>query len=515
MISTKNTFHFRYGEVEWRAKVTKGHQMRSTLWLGQTTCRSDEFCVDRWPPAVSVTDVRGDDPDNAWMNKDLSSSYNTYKLLWNKTALIWYVDEEIAYSVSGAEKVPSSYMYLVMSGVTGYTGHDCFCTVDDPSVQPTDFLVDYVTVKQDDTDITEDVPDRDEEQHYTVKEVLRDDFSSGTLNTSQWVSSRSIYADSRVEKTYNIQDNVAIGNGTLRLIAKRDLSGYSTGALITRGLFSFKYGEIEWRVRTARGKGVTSSLWLTNVYCLPIINCVEYYAPSVAALIAQDETHEPSKALLTSVYSAYGDVDPLHQWHPRNVDLSLDFHIYKLVWSETALMWLVDDEAIWWITDTRMIPTTEMQITMEITVGEATGFPDQSTVLPVEMVIDYVIVRQGDIDPSVWIPRQTRTTATATTPFATATQEDLEKRQLVTIIASTVSALVVAVIVSAIAYLYFRRRKQRLQGLVSSSEMSTLSPISGIAHSRFNSNSIYQKLDCALVNYVSALEIPHSSLEIG
>ncbi|XP_055337375.1 uncharacterized protein LOC129587593 [Paramacrobiotus metropolitanus] len=453
---------------------------------------------------------------------DMSLEYHSYALVWNKAALVWYIDGNPVFSINDTKKIPFDYMYIGMSMTDVGSRESSDTSSDSP---PKNFLIDCLTVSQEEFAPTAKVA----ANHRLARAaaiIFRDDFDDEALDASKW---RPTTATSGIliggeTQTYPLPGNVFVSNGSLRLIANKEVSlpnsgsvGYTSGSVNSLGFFNFKFDEIEWKAKRLKGKGINCGLYLTNFHCtLPSGDCHSNFAPSIHALHASGDF---PKAIYTTVYSRNGR--SLGKWHWRDVDMSLDYHIYKLIWTETAIVWIVDDEVIFWTTDTNMIPDNQMQINM----GTSVVSVDESTIFPAEFLVDYVIVRQGNVDPWMCIPVSSastlqphdidattlleQTSPLSTTATANTFSDNPPHQDPVVIIVSTVSAIVFVILVSVFAYLFFRRRKQRRSDVVVSLQNPNCSDTD------LRLNNLNAKTTAALRNYIGTLEIALSSLEIG
>lgn len=215
--------------------------------------------------------------------------------------------------------------------------------------------------------------------------------------------------------------NVFVSDGALHIRAiKESYQGfnYTSGRVKTRKrdggpLFNKKYGKFEFRAKLPIGKGVWPALWM-----LPQSEKYGGWASSGEIDILEARGQEPTKVLGTL---HFGSSWPANAHAERNYQLPdggtiADFHLYTLEWEPGEMRWLVDGklyatQSFWWSSSRReqgrgAAPAGEADLNpwpapfdqpfflvMNVAVGgKFLGNPDQTTMFPAEMVVDYVRV---------------------------------------------------------------------------------------------------------------------------
>lgn len=159
LLTSYNSFSFRYGVIEIRAQAPKGKGLWSALWL----LRKDKGSKGE----IDIMEVLGDKPDflnvtlhmtevgsagiNRFVRKkvnDLTAAFHVYTLLWS--------EQEIAFALDGVEmartRTPDSLkadMYLLMNLAVGgkWPG-----SPDATTSFPALFKIDYVRIWQESGD---------------------------------------------------------------------------------------------------------------------------------------------------------------------------------------------------------------------------------------------------------------------------------------------------------------------------------------------------------------------------
>ena len=231
-------------------------------------------------------------------------------------------------------------------------------------------------------------------------------------------------------------ENIYVKDGMLHIRALKESyrgSGYTSARLETRKsrektpLFSKKYGRFEFRAKLPVGRGLWPALWLMPQE--------EKYGPWASS--GEINVLESKGQDLTKVYGTivFGSRYPRHTWRSKEYVLPnrgsiADFHVYALEWEPGLFRWYVDGalystQNFWWscskttqvcktnekgqtyvYTVDGVDPASEMDVNpwpapfdqafyilMNVSVGgRFVGSPDDTTLFPQEMVIDYVRV---------------------------------------------------------------------------------------------------------------------------
>ena len=147
-ISTQDKVAFRYGYVEFRAKVVKGRGLWPALWMMPQS--------RTWPPEIDVMEYIGSQPDRVYMTNhvaggspttiayvgpDMSLDWHTYAVDWQPGSLTFYVDGVQRGRITSG--VPDEPMYLIANLAVGGNWPG---SPDSTTPFPATFSVDYVRV---------------------------------------------------------------------------------------------------------------------------------------------------------------------------------------------------------------------------------------------------------------------------------------------------------------------------------------------------------------------------------
>ena len=110
--------------------------------------------------------------------------------------------------------------------------------------------------------------------------VWHDEFTGSSLNEQKWVheigtgSQNGLWGWGNGELQYYKPENTTVSNGTLKITAQEEPNGivdpfqtwnilnYSSSRIKTDGLFSFKYGKVQARMKTVDGQGFWPAFWM-------------------------------------------------------------------------------------------------------------------------------------------------------------------------------------------------------------------------------------------------------------
>ena len=241
--------------------------------------------------------------------------------------------------------------------------------------------------------------------------VWSDEFDAVQLDPTVWFfetgdgSQYGIPGWGNNESQWYLPDNAALSNGLLTLTARRESVGgkmYTSARISTRDRFAFRFGRIEARIRLPAGQGLWPAFWL-----LPQDDVYGGWAAS-----GEIDVMEAVNLGGTGGNTVHGTIHYGSEW-PNNqssgedylvaTDVTAEFHRYALEWDEAEIRWYVDDTLFevrnTWSTDAAPFPAPfdqSFHILLSVAVGgDWPGSPDSSTVLPVEMQVDYLRIYSG------------------------------------------------------------------------------------------------------------------------
>ena len=216
--------------------------------------------------------------------------------------------------------------------------------------------------------------------------TFQDEFSGSRLDKTKWIDSYpdDVRTHSNNEQQYYAPDGYAVGSGRLRLKAqKRSMGGmpYTSGMVSSYGKFTQQYGWCEMRARFPNGKGMWPAFWL-----LPP---TKEWPPEIDIL--EILGHEPDKVYMTNHWKNASGAHEGKGDSFKGLDFSAAYHTFALDWEPDALVWYVDGVERY--RTTANIPSEPMYLLANLAVGgDWPGNPDNKTIFPAYMDIDYIRV---------------------------------------------------------------------------------------------------------------------------
>ncbi len=200
-------------------------------------------------------------------------------------------------------------------------------------------------------------------------------------------------------------DNAYVEDGALVIKAQREdykKWRYTSARLVTRNQGDWLYGRFEIRAKLPYGQGIWPAIWM-----LP--TDWEYGGWPVSGEIDIMELvgHEPGRVYGTLHYGAPHQYTGDHYDLPAGETFADNYHIFALEWEPGEIRWYVDGyhyqtQTEWFTSSTiGTYPAPfdrRFHLIMNVAVGGAwPGYPDETTVFPQYMYVDYVRVYQkGD-----------------------------------------------------------------------------------------------------------------------
>ena len=191
------------------------------------------------------------------------------------------------------------------------------------------------------------------------------------------------------------------GKGHLVIRVLKEGNRYTSGRIKTQGRFTFQYGKIEARIKVPYGYAIWPAFWLlgSDWPIVPWPSCGEIDVMENFGAYNSDKSriygvlHGPGFAAegVASVYQL-----------PNRESVSSDFHTFSIEWSRDRIEFFVDEHS-YMLAQPQSLPRGARWvfndgaffIILNVAVGgypAPVGYPDQKTVLPQEMVVDYVRV---------------------------------------------------------------------------------------------------------------------------
>jgi beta-glucanase (GH16 family) len=236
--------------------------------------------------------------------------------------------------------------------------------------------------------------------------VWHDEFDGSSINTKKWEHEVNAQGGGNDELQYYTSrlQNSYVDDGFLVIrAAKEHYTGpegtreYTSARIRTKNNGDWKYGRFDIKAKMPYGQGIWPAIWM-----LPTDQVYGGWAASGEIDIMEYLGHEPNKV--------YGTLHYGGRW-PENVhtgksytlpagNFSDDFHVFTLEWEQNEFRWYVD--GVHYQTQTKWHSTNgeypapfdqRFHLILNVAVGgNWPGNPDDSTVFPQLLTVDYVRV---------------------------------------------------------------------------------------------------------------------------
>ena len=163
--TTPAKFTYQYGYMEMRAKVPHGQGLWSAFWT-LPWVKSDPGL---WPPEIDVVEILGHNTAEAymtyhwrghagkpesngekWTGPDLSQDFHTYGVLWEPSAIRWFIDgREVRAAFTDDSNIASFPQYLLANLAVGGSWPGA---PEATTPFPSDLEIDHIRVWQKHTD---------------------------------------------------------------------------------------------------------------------------------------------------------------------------------------------------------------------------------------------------------------------------------------------------------------------------------------------------------------------------
>ena len=185
--------------------------------------------------------------------------------------------------------------------------------------------------------------------------VWADEFDGSVIDTTTWTYDYGGggWGNGQFEYDTARHENSYITNGNLVIEARRENylgNSFTSARMLTQGRFAYLYGDLEARIKLPNtANGLWPAFWMmgnnAGAIVWPACGEVDITEMGGAAGIAQglqqklvDSAVHYSNA--TNGYSNYVT------WYTAPVDLTQDYHLYRMSWTPTSITFYLDEVAI-------------------------------------------------------------------------------------------------------------------------------------------------------------------------
>ena len=263
--------------------------------------------------------------------------------------------------------------------------------------------------------------------------VWEDDFNGSSLNQSKWVhdigtgSQYGMWGWGNGELQYYQPQNTTLNNGIAKIEVKEEPNGiidswsvtsyFSSSKITTKGLFNFRYGKVEARIKTIDGQGFWPAFWMLpsngSWPCDGEIDIMEQWGNDYLTNSTSGAAH-----LGTCPYSQSTHFYETSSSYISSGSYADDFHTYSVIWKEDTITWYVDEielfslnpSSYWSIPSQSAWPFNANEWYLMINLAITQAGPNSNTVFPNQMEIDYVRVYQENLTNSINIDNKNKYT---------------------------------------------------------------------------------------------------------
>ncbi len=230
--------------------------------------------------------------------------------------------------------------------------------------------------------------------------------TDGAPNASYWTydigdgTSQGIpgWGNNELQYYTDRTENVVVEDGMLKITARQEQfegRGYTSGRLLTKGLFDQSYGRFEARIKLPWGQGLWPAFWMLGDDDGGTISW-----PQRGEIdIMENRGNEPTITHGSVHGPGYsGGAAITKSYEVENSRLDTEFHIYGIEWGPDYINYYVDDVLYNQITPEDVTGAwvfndNPFYILLNVAVGGSfSGNPNANTVFPQTMYVDYVRV---------------------------------------------------------------------------------------------------------------------------
>ena len=254
--------------------------------------------------------------------------------------------------------------------------------------------------------------------------IWEDDFNGNSLDQSKWVhdigtgSQYGMWGWGNGELQYYQPQNTILNNGIAKIEVKEEPNGivdswgassyFSSSKITTKGIFDFRYGKVEARIKTIDGQGFWPAFWMLPTGgswpCDGEIDIMEQWGNNYLTNSTTGAAH-----IGTCPYSQSTHFYESFSSYISSGSYADDFHTYSVIWKEDTITWYVDETELfslnpssyWSIPSQSAWPFNANEWYLMINLAITQAGPNSNTVFPNQMEIDYVRVYQENLTNSI------------------------------------------------------------------------------------------------------------------
>lgn len=235
---------------------------------------------------------------------------------------------------------------------------------------------------------------------YTL--VWNDEFDGSQVNSSSWTfetgTGNSGWGNNELQ--YYRQENAWVQGGVLTIEARKEAyqgTIYTSARIKTQSKKSFRYGRVDIRALLPKGQGIWPALWMLgdNIQSVGWPSCGELDIMEMVGGNGRENTVHG-----TVHWDDNGHVQAGGSYTLQTGIFANEYHVFSIIWDNTLIKWYVNDNLFYQINITPAHMTEFHQkffFIFNLAVGgNWPGSPNETTVFPQQMRVDYIRVFQAE-----------------------------------------------------------------------------------------------------------------------
>lgn len=222
--------------------------------------------------------------------------------------------------------------------------------------------------------------------------VWTDEFDTdGVPDPAKWIYDLGAggWGNNELQTYTNDAENVSISNGTLKITAKANGSGYTSARLKSQDLQEFTYGRVEVRAKLPAQAGTWPAIWMLGA------NFDDEGWPVSGEIDILEQTggdKTKSSGALHLPGNSGGNAVTNEIANPTS---TTEFHNYTVEWTASVIKLLVDDEVFLTYVNTPESPfNKDFFMILNVAMGGTLGGPVDAGFVEDTMEVEYVRVYQ-------------------------------------------------------------------------------------------------------------------------
>jgi hypothetical protein len=232
------------------------------------------------------------------------------------------------------------------------------------------------------------------------KFVWSDEFDGTEIDYSNWTHEvGDSWSNGELQSYTDRRYNSVVEDGCLAIIARKEQYGpnnYTSARLRSFTKLDFRYGRMAARIKLPVGQGIWPAFWMMPT------NEIYGYWPDSGEIDIIEAVNQ-----IDRIYGTLHFTNTTHQhvssggsYYASGLCFADDFHVYAIEWEPGEIRWFVDDVMYYsrtdWSSGTNPYPAPfndQFYFILNVAVGGSwPGSPDQTTVFPQRMLVDWVRV---------------------------------------------------------------------------------------------------------------------------